>query len=183
MGNSLYELKIHNIHICLSTQFVVHYVILCFWCECDRDFCPLNLLHWGMGWGWGVLKLQSLIYLLIFIVWRSICVMHWIWNLKALNVFFAILYSSSMTFFVYSINWFTQLYESVAWFTRFTLSLTTLASLALIPTHDDVIKARHFLCYWPSVRGIHRSQRFPLTQASDAVLWYFLWSAPEQTVE
>ena len=23
--------------------------------------------------------------------------------------------------------------------------------------HDDVIKWKHFLCYWPFVRGIHRS--------------------------
>ena len=23
--------------------------------------------------------------------------------------------------------------------------------------HDDVIKLKHFLCYWPFVRGIHRS--------------------------
>ena len=24
-------------------------------------------------------------------------------------------------------------------------------------SHDDVIKCKHFLCYWPFVRGIHRS--------------------------
>ena len=26
-----------------------------------------------------------------------------------------------------------------------------------IPDHDDVIKWKHFPCYWPFVRGIHRS--------------------------
>ena len=26
-----------------------------------------------------------------------------------------------------------------------------------LPTRDDVIKWKHFLCYWPFVRGIHRS--------------------------
>ena len=37
--------------------------------------------------------------------------------------------------------------------------------------------------YWPFVRGIHRSPRIPLKKASDAELWYFLWSAPEQTID
>ena len=48
--------------------------------------------------------------------------------------------------------------------------------------HDDVIKWKHFLCYRPLVRGIHRSPVVPLTKASDEALWCFLWSAPEQTV-
>ena len=39
--------------------------------------------------------------------------------------------------------------------------------------HDDVIKWKHFPHYWPFVRWI------PLTKASDAELWCFLWSAPE----
>ena len=49
--------------------------------------------------------------------------------------------------------------------------------------HDDVIKWKHFhvtghLCgEFTGHRWIHR------TKASDAVLWCFLWSAPEQTVE
>ena len=47
--------------------------------------------------------------------------------------------------------------------------------------HDDVIKWKHFLCYWPFVRGIHRW--IPRTKVSDAELWYFLRSAPEQTIE
>ena len=49
--------------------------------------------------------------------------------------------------------------------------------------HDDVIKWRHFPRYWPFVRGIHRSPVNSPTKASDAELWYFRWSAPEQTVE
>ena len=47
--------------------------------------------------------------------------------------------------------------------------------------HDDVIKWKHFPRYWPFVRGIHRW--ILLTKVSDAELLYFLWSAPEQTVE
>ena len=31
--------------------------------------------------------------------------------------------------------------------------------------------------------GIHRSPVNSLTKASDAELWYFLWSVPEQTVK
>ena len=46
-------------------------------------------------------------------------------------------------------------------------------------THDDVIKWEHFPPYWPFLRGIHRSRWIPLTKASDADLWSFLWSAPE----
>ena len=42
--------------------------------------------------------------------------------------------------------------------------------------HDDVIKWKHFPRYWPFVRGIHRSRWIPLTKASDAELWCFLWS-------
>ena len=42
-------------------------------------------------------------------------------------------------------------------------------------SHDDVIKWKYFLRYWPFVPGIHGwSQR-----ASDAEPWCFLWSAPE----
>ena len=33
---------------------------------------------------------------------------------------------------------------------------------------------------WPFVRGIHRSPVVPPTKASDAELWCFLWSAPDQ---
>ena len=46
--------------------------------------------------------------------------------------------------------------------------------------HGDVIKWKHFPCYWPSVRGVHWSL---VKRASDAELWCFLWSAPEQTIE
>ena len=74
-------------------------------------------------------------------------------------------------------------------------------------SHDEGIKWKHFPRYWPSVWGIHRwtmnsphkgqwrgalldmcmnkwlskqSRRWwvGLTKASDAGLWYFLWSAP-----
>ena len=47
-------------------------------------------------------------------------------------------------------------------------------------THDDVIKWKHFQHYWPFVLG-HRW--IPLTMASDAEFWCFLWSASEQMVE
>ena len=49
--------------------------------------------------------------------------------------------------------------------------------------HDDVIKWTRFPRHWPFVRGIHRSPVNFLTNASDAKLWCFLWSAPEQMVE
>ena len=34
--------------------------------------------------------------------------------------------------------------------------------------HDEVIKWKHFPCYWPFLRGIHRSRWIPRTKASDA---------------
>ena len=40
---------------------------------------------------------------------------------------------------------------------------------------------KHFPRYWSFVRGIHWLPWIPLTKASDAELWCFLWSAPEQT--
>ena len=47
------------------------------------------------------------------------------------------------------------------------------------PSHDDVIKWKHFPRYWPFLRGTHRSRWIPHTKASDAELWCFLWSASE----
>ena len=44
--------------------------------------------------------------------------------------------------------------------------------------HDDVIKWKHFPYHWPFVRENHH----PLIKTSDAELWSFLWSAPEQMV-
>ena len=46
-------------------------------------------------------------------------------------------------------------------------------------SHDDVIKWKHFPRNWPFVRGIHRSRWIPHTEASNAELWCFLWSASE----
>ena len=39
--------------------------------------------------------------------------------------------------------------------------------------HDDVIKWKHFPCYWPFVRGVHRSPVLPLTNASDGAFDVF----------
>ena len=47
------------------------------------------------------------------------------------------------------------------------------------PSHDDVIKWKHFPRNWPFVWWIHRSRWIPHTKASDAELWCFLWSASE----
>ena len=45
--------------------------------------------------------------------------------------------------------------------------------------HDDVIKWKHFPRYWPFVGDFTAHRWIPRTKASDAVLWCFLWSAPE----
>ena len=44
--------------------------------------------------------------------------------------------------------------------------------------HDDVIKWKHFPCYWPFVRGIHRSpvNSPPKGQGRRALMFY--WSVP-----
>ena len=53
---------------------------------------------------------------------------------------------------------------------------------SLSELHDDVIKWKHFPRYW--LFGESTGDRWiPLTKASDAELWCFLWSAPEQTVK
>ena len=57
------------------------------------------------------------------------------------------------------------------------------SDMKVIFLHDDVIKWKHFPCYWPFVWGIHRSPVNSRTKASDAELWCFLWSVPEPTVE
>ena len=50
-------------------------------------------------------------------------------------------------------------------------------SLLILLVHDDVIKWKHFPRYLPFVRGL-----IPHTEASDAELWCFLWSVPEEMV-
>ena len=50
-------------------------------------------------------------------------------------------------------------------------------------THDDVIKRRHCFGLLAFVGESTGHRWIPLTQISDAELWYFHWSAPEQTVE
>ena len=62
---------------------------------------------------------------------------------------------------------------------EFRISLRFVSKGPINKWHYDVIKWRHFPCYWPFVRGIHRSRRIPRTKASDADLWCFLWSTPE----
>ena len=49
----------------------------------------------------------------------------------------------------------------------------------IFKTHDDVIKWKHFPRYWPFVRDIHRPRWIPPTKASDAGLWWFLWSTSD----
>ena len=55
--------------------------------------------------------------------------------------------------------------------------------IVVIVFHDDVIKWKHFPRHWPFVRGIHRWPVDSLRKTSDAELWCFLSSAPEQTFE
>ena len=44
--------------------------------------------------------------------------------------------------------------------------------------HDNVMKWIYFPHYWPCVRGTTGHLWIPLTKASDAELWCFLWSLP-----
>ena len=67
-----------------------------------------------------------------------------------------------------------------SWFGEMISSLPSRVARQHTLRHDDVIKWRHFPRYWPFVRGIHRW--IPLTKASDAELWCFLWSALQYTV-
>ena len=46
------------------------------------------------------------------------------------------------------------------------------------PSHDDLIKWKHFPRYWPFVRRITGLRWIPRTKASDAEPWWVLWSAP-----
>ena len=45
--------------------------------------------------------------------------------------------------------------------------------LSSLHFHDDVIKRKHFLCYWPFVREFTGHWWIHHTKASDAELWYF----------
>ena len=49
--------------------------------------------------------------------------------------------------------------------------------------HAEVMRWKHFPCYWPFVRGIHCWLVIPLTQrVSNKMLWCFFESMPEPTV-
>ena len=58
-------------------------------------------------------------------------------------------------------------------------------SFSLSLTHDDIIKLRHFLHYWPFVRGIHRW----LVKASEALIfslicaWTDTWANNRDAVD
>ena len=52
-----------------------------------------------------------------------------------------------------------------------------------LTNHDDVIKWKHFPHSRPLCGEFTGQRWIPLTKASDAELWCFLWSAPEQMVE
>ena len=49
--------------------------------------------------------------------------------------------------------------------------------------HDDVIKLNNFRVTGPLWEEFTGHRWIPRTKACDAELWYFLCSAPEQTVE
>ena len=57
------------------------------------------------------------------------------------------------------------------------------AAITVRATHDDVIRWKHFPRHWPLCGEFAGHRRIPLTKASDAELWCFLWSELEQTVE
>ena len=85
-----------------------------------------------------------------------------------------------------SIWWPHDLYCRRAWLIL-TVKLTFLDTSSAILSdviwwsevcqHDDVIKWKHFLRYWPYVQGIHRW--IPRIKASDAEIWHVLLSLPE----
>ena len=55
-----------------------------------------------------------------------------------------------------------------------------MSTFVLCTLYDNVIKWKYFPRYWPFVWGIHRSRWIPRTNASEAELWCFLWSAPNK---
>ena len=66
---------------------------------------------------------------------------------------------------------------------RWRQETTTKDGINLSPQHDDVIKWKHFPRYWIFVGESTGHRWTPLPKASEAELWCFLWSAPEQTIE
>ena len=56
-------------------------------------------------------------------------------------------------------------------------------SAPLVPIHYVAIKWKHFPSYWLFWGESTGHRWIPLIKTSDAELWCFLWSAPEQTVE
>ena len=63
------------------------------------------------------------------------------------------------------------------------MAADSLATQRATGDRDDVIKWKLFLVTGPLWGEFTGDRWFPLTKASDAELWCFLWSAPQQTVE
>ena len=83
-----------------------------------------------------------------------------------------LLYTSSALVCVSTTLTFVKIIVGEMWKFLLTMLLFNLSS-DLVTLHDDVMKWKHFPCYWPFVRGISS------TKASD--VWCFLWSASEKT--
>ena len=64
----------------------------------------------------------------------------------------------------------------------FFVSASMASENSLFTPDDDVIKWKYFPRYWPFVRGIQRYAADSPHKGQWRGLWYFLWSAPEQTV-
>ena len=92
-------------------------------------------------------------------------------------VSFVVLISSGPSGFVWA---FTHII--LDYFTG-TLAIVCLNASEVILEHDDVIKWKHFPCYWPFVLGIHRSPVNSPHKGQWRGPLCFLWSVPEQTVE
>ena len=63
------------------------------------------------------------------------------------------------------------------WIKSWPLPETMLFYQTEFKPHDDVIKWKHFSCYWPLCREFIGNRWIPLPKASDTELWCFLWSA------
>ena len=69
--------------------------------------------------------------------------------------------------FIIYISFLIEIVTEVCTMTRLCCIISVMAADVLVKqTHDDIIKWKHYPCYWPFVLGIHRSQR-PVTRDFD----------------
>ena len=140
--------------------YFIWFTLFIFWYYCNNaigcnivNLTPRNKLQWNLNqdpkfflpgkcnWKCWLLKSNCLVY-----------VSKWL----AMGIDLTVKYDMWIHSLCSSMNWMVSVLESIS-SNRSWWKLCLTRGCSNGNAHDDVIKREHFPCYWPFVRGIHRS--------------------------